>query len=103
MTQKEQLRRIYEVDYLSSSLEWTDNPERTLALQATEEIIMAPYPRSEDLKLLRTIAVEKLELYHSLVRSDPKRARLLYQRSKGTRLEKLLFDPHQTKAKDESR
>lgn len=86
-----QFRRLYQVEFLGSALEWKDNPERSALLNDVEELLRADNLNPEmELELRRSLSGDKVELFMILLHSDRARAESMLQGLHGSRLGALL-------------
>ncbi|NVJ02667.1 hypothetical protein HV824_31735, partial [Myxococcus sp. AM009] len=70
-----QFRRLYQVEFLGSALEWKDNPERPALLNDLEELLRADNLDPDmELELRRSLSGDKVELFMILLHNDRARA-----------------------------
>ncbi|WNZ64070.1 hypothetical protein QEG98_10525 [Myxococcus sp. MxC21-1] len=86
-----QFRRLYQVEFLGSALEWKDNPERPALLNDLEELLRADNLNPDmELELRRSLSGDKVELFMILLHNDRARAESMLQDLHGSRLGALL-------------
>lgn len=91
LSEVEQRKRMYRVEYLGAALRWKDNPERAMAIEAVSDAIFARNldPESSP-EMRKSLAGDKIELFWALMEHEPSEAEDVQYRSKGTEFERLI-------------
>lgn len=90
-TQEEELERVMQIRFLSSSASWEGNPQRDQAIASMTELVLAELPAGLPSDIRGSLLGDKVELYQYLVLNNPALADELMARVRGTKLEPVLL------------
>lgn len=91
MTLKEHFHRLMRIDFLKAALTWKQNPARAQLLETVSRLVLEDnFAEGQEVERQYALAGGKMELYHLLAEHDPSMARMVADKARGTRLEKLV-------------
>jgi hypothetical protein len=90
-TQEEEMRRILQLEYLTSAMDWTDNPRGDEVRGAITDVLLAELPTTVTANRRGSVLGDKIDMYQHLLVGHPGQARIVRNEATGTPLERL-FD-----------
>lgn len=90
LVQENEVRRLMQLKYLTSSADWKQNPARDKALNAIMEVVLADLPQDLPSDQRGSVVGDKIDLYQHLLIGDPEQARAIKAEAAGTAVERVL-------------
>jgi hypothetical protein len=89
MSQEDEIRRLLQLRYLKSALDWADNPRHGDALDSIKDVLFAELPATMPESRRGSVLGDKIDLYQHLLIGHPKQAQMLKQEAMGTKHEAI--------------